>query len=150
MKTFKINGQIIKALSLTDAVKSCKDSDRLKQLAYKFAEMGSYFDRANSASSREILSKNDENKMFDYYKLALEIKKQLQKEIPLMKNEKYLGSWEDGNETVKLLTDAISRFYWTTSESAVKRRCLLRKCRGHFLERHIKNKSTEKWFVERI
>lgn len=117
MKKYKIGKYIIKAKSVEDSVKiykKIKDSDRLKQLAYKFAETGSYFDRANMAQSRELLSKNDESKLFEYYKLALEVKKQLEKEIPMMKNQEDLYIWD--NDILKLLKAGISKFYWVMTK----------------------------------
>lgn len=93
-----------------------KDSDTLKNLAYKFAQMGNYFDRANSANSRKILGKEDDEKIAEFYKLGLEVYKQLEQEVNYLKNNKEpressLSFWRD-NETVDLLVDGAERLIW--------------------------------------
>lgn len=93
-----------------------KDSDTLKNLAYKFAQMGNYFDRANSANSRKILGKEDDEKIAEFYKLGLEVYKQLEQEVNYLKNNKKplespLSFWRD-NETVDLLLDGAERLIW--------------------------------------
>lgn len=96
--------------------KELKDSDTLKNLAYKFAQMGNYFDRANSANSRKILGKEDDEKIAEFYKLGLEVYKQLEQEVNYLKNNKEpressLSFWRD-NETVDLLVDGAERLIW--------------------------------------
>ena len=93
-----------------------KDSDTLKNLAYKFAQMGNYFDRANSANSRKILGKEDDEKIAEFYKLGLQVYKQLEQEVDYLKNNKEplespLSFWRD-NETVSLLVDGAERLIW--------------------------------------
>lgn len=93
-----------------------KDSDTLKNLAYKFAQMGNYFNRANSVNSRKILGKEDDEKIAEFYKLGLEVYKQLEQEVNYLKNNKEpressLSFWRD-NETVDLLVDGAERLIW--------------------------------------
>lgn len=99
-----------------DLEKELKDSDTLKNLAYKFAQMGNYFDRANSANSRKILGKEDDEKIAEFYKLGLQVYKQLEQEVDYLKNNKEplkssLSFWRD-NETVNLLVDGAERLIW--------------------------------------
>ena len=99
-----------------DLEKELKDSDTLKNLAYKFAQMGNYFDRANSVNSRKILGKEDDEKIAEFYKLGIQVYKQLEKEVDYLKNNKEplespLSFWRD-NETVNLLVDGAERLIW--------------------------------------
>lgn len=99
-----------------DLEKELKDSDTLKNLAYKFAQMGNYFNRANSVNSRKILGKEDDEKIAEFYKLGLEVYKQLEQEVNYLKNNKEpressLSFWRD-NETVDLLVDGAERLIW--------------------------------------
>lgn len=99
-----------------DLEKELKDSDTLKNLAYKFAQMGNYFDRANSFNSREILGKEDDEKLPEFYNLGLQVYKQLEQEVDYLKNNKEplkssLSFWRD-NETVNLLVDGADELYW--------------------------------------
>lgn len=85
-----------------------KDSDTLKNLAYKFAQMGNYFDRAHSANSRKILGKEDDEKIPEFYNLGLQVYKQLEQEVDYLKNNKRINSNRDYgflSETVGLLED---------------------------------------------
>lgn len=96
-----------------------KDSDTLKNLAYKFAQMGNYFDRANSANSRKILGREDDEKIAEFYKLGLQVYKQLEQEVNYLKNNKEprespLSFWRD-NETVDLLLDGAERLVWVNN-----------------------------------
>jgi hypothetical protein len=91
-----------------DLKKELKDSDTLKNLAYKFAQMGNYFDRAHSANSRKILGKEDDEKIAEFYKLGLQVYKQLEQEVDYLKNNKRTNSNRDYgflSETVGLLED---------------------------------------------
>lgn len=105
--------------SIKDSKKT-KDSDKLKNLAYKFAQMGNYFDRANSARSREILAKEDDKKYPEFLRLGFEVLNQLKIEVEGMKSAKtlkgigYFASYD--NQTLALLNDAISRLYWAASD----------------------------------
>lgn len=91
-----------------DLEKELKDSDTLKNLAYKFAQMGNYFDRAHSANSRKILGKEDDEKIPEFYNLGLQVYKQLEQEVDYLKNNKRINSNRDYgflSETVGLLED---------------------------------------------
>lgn len=91
-----------------DLEKELKDSDTLKNLAYKFAQMGNYFDRAHSANSRKILGKEDDEKISEFYNLGLQVYKQLEQEVDYLKNNKRINSNRDYgflSETVGLLED---------------------------------------------
>ena len=96
-----------------------KDSDTLKNLAYKFAQMGNYFDRANSANSRKILGREDNEKIAEFYKLGLEVYKQLEQEVNYLKNNKEPRksplSFLERNETVDLLLDGANRLVWVNN-----------------------------------
>ena len=97
-----------------DLEKELKDSDTLKNLAYKFAQMGNYFDRANSHNSREILGKEDDKKLPEFYNLGLQVYKQLEQEVEYLKNNKRTNSNRDYgflSETVSLLEDGADRLY---------------------------------------
>ena len=88
--------------------KELKDSDTLKNLAYKFAQMGNYFDRAHSVNSRKILGKEDDEKIPEFYNLGLQVYKQLEQEVDYLKNNKRINSNRDYgflSETVGLLED---------------------------------------------
>lgn len=96
-----------------------KDSDTLKNLAYKFAQMGNYFDRANSANSRDILGREDNEKIAEFYKLGLQVYKQLEQEVDYLKNNKEPRksplSFFERNETVDLLLDGADRLVWVNN-----------------------------------
>lgn len=102
-----------------DLEKELKDSDTLKNLAYKFAQMGNYFDRANSANSRKILGKEDDEKIAEFYKLGLQVYKQLEQEVNYLKNNKEPResplSFLERNETVDLLLDGAERLVWVNN-----------------------------------
>lgn len=88
--------------------KELRDSGTLKNLAYKFAQMGNYFDRAHSANSRKILGKEDDEKISEFYNLGLQVYKQLEQEVDYLKNNKRISSNRDYgflSETVGLLED---------------------------------------------
>lgn len=99
-----------------DLEKELKDSDTLKNLAYKFAQMGNYFDRAHSANSRKILGKEDDEKLAEFYNLGLQVYKQLEQEVDYLKNNKITNSNRDYgflSETASLLEDGSNTLYWT-------------------------------------
>lgn len=99
-----------------DLEKELKDSDTLKNLAYKFAQMGNYFDRAHSANSRKILGKEDDEKISEFYNLGLQVYKQLEQEVDYLKNNKRINSNRDYgflSETASLLEDGSNTLYWT-------------------------------------
>lgn len=98
-----------------DLEKELKDSDTLKNLAYKFAQMGNYFDRANSVNSKKILGKEDDKKIAEFYNLGLQVYKQLEQEVDYLKNNKRTNSNRDYgflSETVRLLKDGSDELYW--------------------------------------
>lgn len=110
--------KLIKVVKLTKHA-SVGDSDKLKQMAYKFAQMGNYFDRANSARSREILGKEDDQKYAEFYNYGLQVLAQLKQEVESMKrndisSKPYTRSFD--NDTLNLLRDAASRLYWIASD----------------------------------
>lgn len=102
-----------------DLEKELKDSDTLKNLAYKFAQMGNYFDRGNSANSRDILGREDNEKIAEFYKLGLQVYKQLEQEVNYLKNNKEPRksplSFLERNETVDLLLDGAERLVWVNN-----------------------------------
>lgn len=103
---------------LKDSVKT-KDSDKLKQMAYKFAQMGNYFDRANSANSRRILAKEDTQKYTEFYNYGLQVYQQLKNEVESMKrndisSKPYTRSFD--NDTLNLLKDGADRLYWIAND----------------------------------
>lgn len=99
-----------------DLEKELRDSDTLKNLAYKFAQMGNYFDRAHSLNSKKILGKEDDEKIAEFYNLGLQVYKQLEQEVDYLKNNKRTNSNRDYgflSETVSLLEDGSNTLYWT-------------------------------------
>ena len=99
-----------------DLEKELKDSDTLKNLAYKFAQMGNYFDRAHSLNSKKILGREDDKKIAEFYNLGLQVYKQLEQEVDYLKNNKRTNSNRDYgflSETVSLLEDGSNTLYWT-------------------------------------
>lgn len=125
MKKYLVNNVYIKAASVNDAVKkykmqdSLKDSDKLKQMAYKFAQMGNYFDRANSARAREILAKEDDKKYPEFYNYAVQVYQQLKFEVENIKRNstvKQNYSWSFDNQTLSLLNDGANRLYWIAED----------------------------------
>lgn len=93
-----------------------KDSDTLKNLAYKFAQMGNYFDRAHSLNSKKILGREDDEKIAEFYNLGLQVYKQLEQEVDYLKNNKRTNSNRDYgflSETASLLEDGSNTLYWT-------------------------------------
>lgn len=106
--------KITKLVSKLDSKTSARDSDQLRRLAYDFAQMGNYFDTANSAHSRHILGKDDERKIVEFYNLGLKVYDQLEMETENMRRfGKESGKWYVDNNTVALLTDGANRLYWT-------------------------------------
>lgn len=99
---------------------SINDSDKLKQSAYKFAQMGNYFDRANSVNSREILSREDDKKITEFYKLGLQIYEQLKQEVNYLRQNKKAGSnWFTDSEIYHLIYDGSEQLYWTRDAKCV-------------------------------
>ena len=97
-----------------DSAAKVKDSDRLKKLAYEFASMGSELDRANSAQSRDILSRGDEAKIAKLYQKGLEVFAQLKEEVPKISvtgNDRRHQS-PYNSEVYKLLLDGNHGLYW--------------------------------------
>lgn len=108
---------------------SVKDSDKLKQMAYKFAQMGNYFDRANSARSRNILAKEDDQKYAEFYNYGLQVLAQLKQEVEGIKKNatpaNYSRSFD--NDTLNLLNDGANRLYWIASDRRDKKGDILSK-----------------------
>lgn len=103
--------KLIKVVKLTKHTR-VEDSDKLKQMTYKFAQMGNYFDRANSLNSRQILSKEDDQKYTEFYNYGLQVFAQLKQEVEGIKkstNPKKDYSYSFDNETLNLLKDGTSR-----------------------------------------
>lgn len=95
-----------------DLEKELKDSDTLKNLAYKFSQMGNYFDRAHSLNLKKILGREDDEKIAEFYNLGLQVYKQLEQEVDYLKNNKRTNSNRDYgflSETVGLLEDGANR-----------------------------------------
>lgn len=124
MKKYLVNNVYIKAASANDAVKqykmqdSVKDSDKLKQMAYTFAQMGNYFDRANSAGSRKILAKEDDRKYAEFYNYGLQVLNQLKQEVDDIKKfaKEDRKFYAHDNQTTSLLSDGASALYWIASD----------------------------------
>ena len=102
----------IKARTLIKIYRFVKDSDKLKQLAYQFAQMGNYFDRANSANSRNILAREDDTKIAEFYNLGLQVYEQLKQEVNYLKNNTNASKRILYNETFDLLYDGSTRLHW--------------------------------------
>lgn len=118
MKKFKINGISVKADSIADAIHQVKDSDLLKQMAYKLADMASYFDRANAPHSRNQFQQQEyEKKLTETYTYGLKVYEQLKKEINAMNSSNSIGKggWRN-TETVDLLKDAGHNIYWAAGD----------------------------------
>lgn len=120
-----------KAKCVKDAIynhKRVADSDQLRQLAYQLGQLANYFDRSNSAHSRNLLSDKDKQKLTEFYNLGLKVYDVLKKEVESLKRasadgkvERFrpkspLDSWSN---TEKLLNDAINRMYWTREPKLV-------------------------------
>lgn len=96
-----------------------KDSDRLSNLAYELGQLANYFDRANSAKSRQYLAKNDTEMLNKFYNKGLETLAVLKQEVENM--EKYVKTddkkyrFSFNNKTADLLSDAASRMYFIYS-----------------------------------
>lgn len=116
---FKDRNFIVSATSRRDAANKLynsmkmKDSAKLKELAYQLAQMGNYFDRANSINSRNILAREDSTKLVEFYKLAVQTYNQLKMELEAMKKVGIPRTPVFDTETGNLLRDAVSRLYWT-------------------------------------
>jgi len=128
MKTFKVkNGKktyLVKAADKDSAmdklvekgfIEKIEDSDKLKQLAYEFGQKGSYFDRANSAHSRNILGRDDEVNYQDFVNTGFKVYEQLKQEINnVQKTGRSFGKYETYSDTLKLLKDAVDRLFWAS------------------------------------
>lgn len=119
---------------LTKLVKLTKhthvvDSDKLKQMAYKFAQMANYFDRGDSINSRKILAKEDDRNYADFYNYGLQVLAQLKFETKQLQEkvvpEKYRKSSE--NETIALLEDGSAILYNVAEEHNDKKGEILSK-----------------------
>ena len=127
-----------KLIKVLHAVKA-KDSNKLKQMAYKFAQMGNYFDRANSAQSRSILAKEDDKKYPEFYSYALQVYQQLKNEVEGMKKASPTAkpySYVFDNETLKLLIDGTNRLYWAAEDRRDKKGEILSKKINAFVKEY--------------
>ena len=85
MKKYKVNGREVEAVSIANAIHQVKDSDLLKQMAYKLADMANYFDRANSPYARnQFVEKEYEKKLNETYTYGLKVYEQLKKEYGMI------------------------------------------------------------------
>lgn len=117
------------------------DSDKLKQLAYEFGQKGAYFDRANLASSRNILGKDDEVKYQDFVNSGFKVYEQLKQEVDnVQKTGRSFGRFESYSDTLKLLKDAVDRLFWASDN--VSRAT---KAKGKALAEKIDNLIKEYW-----
>lgn len=118
MKQFLINGIQIEANDKFEAIKQFKanDSDKLSKLAYELGQLANYFDRANSANSRNLLSKDDSTMLKKFYAKGLEVLNQLKKEVAGMEHQNggpaQRTSYFDRTDTVNLILDAADRMYY--------------------------------------
>lgn len=108
-----------KAKAVKDAmhIGRVADSSKLRQMAYDLAQLGNYFDRANSAFSRELLSDRDRQKLTEFFNLGTRTYNALKNEVDSIKRAAALGKFHpvdlEMSDTQKLLYDAISRMHWT-------------------------------------
>jgi len=86
-----------------------KDSDQLKNLAYKFGQLANYFDRANSAQSRNLLSKEDDTKVSEFISVGQQLLTQLTKETEEMKKR---GISNYNEDVANLINDGCSRMHF--------------------------------------
>ena len=127
MKTFNVNGIQIKAKDKFEAIKKYKqcsiiedsnvnDSDKLNKLAYELGQLANYFDRANSASSRNLLAKDDSTMLKKFYAKGLETLNQLKKEVAGMEHQSGgpapMKNYFDRTDAVNLILDAADRMYY--------------------------------------
>lgn len=141
-----------------DLEKELKDSDTLKNLAYKFAQIGSYFDRAHSLNSRKILGKEDDEKIPEFYNLGLQVYKQLEQEVDYLKNNKSTNSNRDYgflSETVSLLEDGVNGLNMIKDEKckllSKKIDNLLYEYKKHtYRDSKVKDSYVEEWWGQTI
>lgn len=125
---------------------SVHDSDALAKLAYEFAQMGNYFDRANSAHSREILGKEDEAKYKEFLRKGIQVKAQLQKEVAAMNaaqidpSKKPKGLFAKEDDTNRLLRDGIHLLYWAADNMRDQTGIKLSKELDKLFDDYFKNK----------
>lgn len=102
--------------SLYDSSKSVKDSSRLADLAYKFAQEASYLDRANFAHSRRYLSADDDKKVNDLYRLGLQVLQQLKQEVAGMQRAGKPERESYGMSKIQaLISDGANMLRWAGS-----------------------------------
>lgn len=107
--------QLVDMIKKAKAVNAIKDSDRLSKLAYELGQLANYFDRANSARSREYLAQNDAEMLNKFYNKGLETYSALKQEVEAMEKRtssdaKYKFSFD--SKTANLLSDAADRMHF--------------------------------------
>lgn len=122
MNKYKIGKYVINAETPVKAMKiakvldstKCKDSDKLLQMAYKLAQMTSYFDRANTPRSRQLLSQEDETKKAELFNYGMQVLNQLNQEIDNMKKAGVNNDspFAQTTKIADLLTEAGDGMYW--------------------------------------
>lgn len=122
-------------------IEKMEDSDKLKQLAYEFGQKGAYFDRANLASSRNILGKDDEVKYQDFVNSGFKVYEQLKQEVDnVQKTGRSFGRFESYSDTLKLLKDGLERLYWASDNVNSSARA-----KGKALAEKLDNLTKEYW-----
>lgn len=104
----------IKAVKLHKDSK-IKDSDVLYKMAYELGQLANYFDRANASKSRELLAKDDDTKLAQFYMLGLKTLAQLKKENEQMSKHKDATYSFSTNNITALILDAANKMYYTYS-----------------------------------
>ena len=91
-----------------------KDSNKLLQMAYKLAQMSSYFDRANTPRSRKLLSQEDETKKAELFSYGNEVLNQLNQEVDNMKRAGVNNNspFAETTKIADLLVEAGDGMYW--------------------------------------
>lgn len=114
----------IKAVNLHKDSK-IKDSDVLYKMAYELGQLANYFDRANASKSRELLAKDDDTKIAQFYTLGLKTLAQLKKENEQMSKHKDATYSFSTNNIVALILDAANKMYYmyscTRSDATAKK-----------------------------
>lgn len=122
-------------------IEKMEDSDKLKQLAYEFGQKGAYFDRANSANSRNILGKDDEVKYQDFVNTGFKVYEQLKQEVDnVQKTGRSFGKYETWSDTLNLIKDGLNRLFWASDNVNSSARA-----KGKALAEKLENLTKEYW-----
>ena len=83
-------------------------------MAYKLAQMTSYFDRANTPRSRKLLSQEDETKKAELFSYGNEVLNQLNQEVANMKRAGVNNDspFAETTKIADLLVEAGDGMYW--------------------------------------